>query len=263
MFADNDYLPADPDVPARIAELRPEAGAFQGQSHPAGRWRATNCRNGPRFIMRCSDEIALLFACAAADARGARRPKPIRRWSTRRKKEGAVVWYSAMIVNQIVRPMVEAFEAKYPGIKVQYSRADRLDVALKIMQRGARAAACRPICSTAPTRCSCCWRPGWWREYRPKAAQRIRRNCKDPDGLLDRAEHLFYWTAAYNTNLVTAADAPKTYEDLLDPKWKGKIAWTYDLTPGGPPGFVHNILTHRWGRKRAWRICGHSRSRSR
>jgi ABC-type Fe3+ transport system substrate-binding protein len=55
--------------------------------------------------------------------------------------------------------------------------------------------------------------------------------------------NIFYWTAAYNTNLVKEADVPKTYQDLLDPKWKGKIAWTYDLTPGGPLGFVHNILS--------------------
>ena len=38
-------------------------------------------------------------------------------------------------------------------------------------------------------------------------------------------------------------DAPKTYADLLDPKWKGKIAWTNDLDAAGPPGFIHNILT--------------------
>jgi ABC-type Fe3+ transport system substrate-binding protein len=28
----------------------------------------------------------------------------------------------------------------------------------------------------------------------------------------------------YNTDLVPAADAPKTLDDLLHPKWKGKIA---------------------------------------
>src|SRR5476649_1628503 len=49
------------------------------------------------------------------------------------KKEGSVVWYSGMIVNQIVRPMVDAFETRYPGIKVQASRASGNDNALKIL----------------------------------------------------------------------------------------------------------------------------------
>jgi iron(III) transport system substrate-binding protein len=38
------------------------------------------------------------------------------------RKEGTVVWYSTLIVNQLVRPMAEAFEKKYPGIAVKYSR---------------------------------------------------------------------------------------------------------------------------------------------
>ena len=58
------------------------------------------------------------------------------------KKEGSVVWYSGMIINQIIRPIAEAFEAKYPGIKVQYSRAAGSDNALKIMNE---ARARRPL----------------------------------------------------------------------------------------------------------------------
>ena len=40
------------------------------------------------------------------------------------KKEGRVVWYTTLIVNQAIRPLQEAFEKKYPGVKLQYSRAD-------------------------------------------------------------------------------------------------------------------------------------------
>ncbi len=49
------------------------------------------------------------------------------------QKEGQVVWYSTLIVNQILRPMADAFEKRYPGIRVQYSRATNSDVALKII----------------------------------------------------------------------------------------------------------------------------------
>jgi iron(III) transport system substrate-binding protein len=34
---------------------------------------------------------------------------------------------------------------------------------------------------------------------------------------------LIIFTGAYNTNLIKRADLPKSYEDLLDPKWKGKL----------------------------------------
>src|ERR1700729_1756857 len=49
------------------------------------------------------------------------------------KKEGQVVWYTTLIVNQIVRPLKEAFEKKYPGVTLQYARADDQPTSLKIL----------------------------------------------------------------------------------------------------------------------------------
>ncbi len=157
------------------------------------------------------------------------------------KKEGTVVWYSGMIVNQIVRPMVDAFEAKYPGIKVQASRASGNDNALKIMNE---TRARRPLADMvdSTTALAPLLAAGLVAEFRPVEAARLPASARDPDGYWT-SPNVYYYTAAYNTNLVTAAEAPKTYDDLLDPKWKGKMAWTYDLTGGGPPGFIHNILT--------------------
>jgi len=34
---------------------------------------------------------------------------------------------------------------------------------------------------------------------------------------------LSVWVQAYNTNAIRKEDLPKTYQDLLDPKWKGKL----------------------------------------
>ena len=51
------------------------------------------------------------------------------------KKEGKVVWYTTLIVDQFVRPAVAAFERKY-GVKVEYVRMDPNDIALKITAEG-------------------------------------------------------------------------------------------------------------------------------
>lgn len=159
------------------------------------------------------------------------------------RKEGSVVWYTGMIVNQIVRPLVAAFEAKYPGIKVQYSRAAGNDNALKIINE---ARARRPLADMFDS--SSALNPlldaKLVEVFRPKEAERYAADVKDPNGMWT-APNIYYFTAAYNTSLVPANEAPQTYEDLLDPKWQGRIAWTYDLTAGGPPGFIYNILTQR------------------
>ena len=45
-----------------------------------------------------------------------------------------------------------------------------------------------------------------------------------------------------NTDMVKPADQPKTLEDLLDPKWAGKIAWSANPGLDGGPGFVALVL---------------------
>ena len=58
------------------------------------------------------------------------------------KQEGRVTYYTDLIVNQIVRPLTAAFEAKY-GIRVEFTRADSQDTILKLLneQRAGRVTA--------------------------------------------------------------------------------------------------------------------------
>jgi len=160
---------------------------------------------------------------------------------TAAKKEGQVVWYSTLIVNQIVRPLAAAFEQKYPGIKVLYSRATNSDTALKILNE-ARARRIQADVFDGTNSIYPLLDAKLVASYHPKAAADYPADLKDPDGHWT-AMNLYYMTSAYNTNLVKGADIPKTYQDLLNPKWKGKIVWTNDPTPQGPPGFIYNILS--------------------
>ena len=159
---------------------------------------------------------------------------------TAAKKEGAVVWYSGMIVNQVLRPLSDGFERKYPGIKVQASRMPSGDAAQKIISE---ARAGRPQADiydgTAVT-----YRlasAGLVERYQPENVAKYPANEKDPNGDWT-AINIYVMTPAINTEMVKPADAPKTLQDLLDPKWKGRMAWTTDTTASGPAGFIGAVL---------------------
>src|SRR5439155_18008202 len=52
------------------------------------------------------------------------------------------------------------------------------------------------------------------------------------------ATRVSYFGLAYNTRSVKAEEAPKTYRDLLDPKWKGKLCWASTTETGGALMFI-------------------------
>jgi iron(III) transport system substrate-binding protein len=54
---------------------------------------------------------------------------------------------------------------------------------------------------------------------------------------------------AYNTKLVPKDQVPQSFEDLLDPKWKGKIAWRIE-SASGTSLFLTNLRL-AWGEERA------------
>jgi iron(III) transport system substrate-binding protein len=155
------------------------------------------------------------------------------------KKEGVVVWYTTLIVNQAIRPLKAAFEKKYPGIVLQYARANEAPTAAKIIAEAdaghVQADVFDGISNMVPLK-----RAGLVAPYVPSSAARYSADIKDKDGYWN-ALLLYVFTPGINTTMVSKDQAPKTYQDLLDPKWKGKMAWN----PGsiaGAIGFVGNIL---------------------
>ena len=156
------------------------------------------------------------------------------------KKEGRVVWYTTLIVNQAIRPLQEAFEKKYPGVKLQYSRADDAATALKVLSE-ARAGRVQADVFDSLYSMIAIQRAGLIAPYRPPNIDQFPADLKDKDG---------YWTAllvyvfgtGINVDMVPVAQAPQTLQDLLDPKWKGRIAW-HASSVAGAAGFIGYILT--------------------
>jgi ABC-type Fe3+ transport system substrate-binding protein len=155
------------------------------------------------------------------------------------KKEGQVVWYTSLIVTQAVRPLIEVFNKKYPGIEVHFARADSGPNAIKIMTE-ARAGNVQSdvfdgIDTTPPL-----LKAGLVEPFVPSEAGKYSPELKDAGGRWN-ALVLYFLTPAINTDLVPGPQAPKTSQDLLDPRWRGKIAWS-DVPASGAPIYVGSIL---------------------
>ena len=79
------------------------------------------------------------------------------------------------------------------------------------------------------------------RKFRSANVDELPAQYKDPNGYWV-ADRIYVLEPAINTKLVPASERPKSYEDLLDPKWAGKMAWRpANLT--GSTGFIASVLT--------------------
>jgi ABC-type Fe3+ transport system substrate-binding protein len=147
------------------------------------------------------------------------------------KKEGEVVWYTSLIVNQAVRPLVDAFTKKYPGVDVKYARGDSGPNAIKVINE-ARAGRVEGdvfdgIATTAPL-----LKAGLVEPFTPSEANKYPPTLRDTDGRWN-ALVVYFLTPGVNTQLV-GKDEIRTAQDLLNPKWLGKIAWSTEPSSGAP-----------------------------
>jgi ABC-type Fe3+ transport system substrate-binding protein len=154
------------------------------------------------------------------------------------RKEGEVVWYTSLIVNQAVRPLIAAFSAKYPGIDVKYSRADSGPNAIKVINE-ARAGKVEGdvfdgIATTAPL-----LKAALVEQFAPADAGKYPLSLRDPDGRWN-ALVVYFLTPGINTQMV-GKDEIKSAQDLLNPKWKDKIAWSTEPSSGAAV-YVGSVL---------------------
>lgn len=155
------------------------------------------------------------------------------------KKEGEVVWYTAFIVNQLARPVADAFEKKY-GIKVKYVRANASDIALRITAEG-RAGRAHSDVFDSTTGVAVLKKTGMVEKFLPPNIGHWPKEMVDPEGYWV-AVNQFILAPAVNTSMASKEQWPKTWEDFLDPRWQGKIAWSTSLSSGGAPGFIATVL---------------------
>jgi ABC-type Fe3+ transport system substrate-binding protein len=156
------------------------------------------------------------------------------------KREGQVTWYTTQIMTQFGRPAIDAFQKRY-GIKVNAIRGDSIELAVRMLNE-AQAGRAQADVFDGTGNVTAVKRAGAALQWQPERAKLLPREFSDPEGYWV-ASNIYVQTPAYNTGLVPKGTEPRSWQDLLDHKWKGKMAWVTHPTTSGAPGFVGLVLT--------------------
>jgi iron(III) transport system substrate-binding protein len=152
------------------------------------------------------------------------------------KKEGKVVWYTSLALPSAEK-VAKLFETAYPGIKVEVHRTGSQRILQRVMQElQANIKNVDVVHTSDAGHFVLLKEKKLLARHTPPGVDRFPAGFKDKDG--------YYYglratvnVIAYNTQKISAADAPRTWKDLLDPKWKGRMVTAH-------PGYSGVIATH-------------------
>ena len=139
------------------------------------------------------------------------------------RKEGKLGFYTAMDI-PVAEKFSKAFEARFPGVAVRVERSGSERVYQRIEQERGSSINAVDVVNSADAAHFVVWkRNGWLAPYLPEeAAKHFPAAYRDPDAT-HIVTRVWLCSLGYNTNLVKAEEAPKSFADLLDPKWMGRM----------------------------------------
>ncbi len=181
------------------------------------RYRTLQALAGMLLAVCSATALAQADSSAIAQMQGADRQQRLIEGA---KKEGELTFYTSAPVDDVA-VVTGAFEKKY-GLKVRVWRAGSEKVLQRAVTEARSGRVDVDIIDTNGPEMEALHREKLLQEVKsPYLADLI------PQAILPHREwvgtRLNIFTAAYNTKLVKKEDLPKSYEDLLNPKWKGRI----------------------------------------
>jgi iron(III) transport system substrate-binding protein len=162
------------------------------------------------------------------------------------KKEGKVVIYGTM-VPKVMAEIEQGFQAKY-GIKIEYWRADATKVIDRVLTEWRSGRPAFDVVIGARGAIALGKRDNVYAKFSPASAAKFPSKYRDPDGQLT-AWRVTPVGVLYNTEMVKAADAPKTLDDLLDNRWRGKISMPDPSVHASTAQYLWNleqVMKEKW-----------------
>ena len=163
------------------------------------------------------------------------------------KKEGKLVWYTSMNITES-KPLLDDFEKQYPFIKTDLFRASGEKIQNRVVTEVHAGrwdfdlAAISEIGTLVEHKAI--------GPYVSPESKAYIKELKDAEGGYWTGIYTNYFVPGYNTRMVSAAEAPKRWEDFLDPKWKGKISIDQEEYPW------YVTLLAAWGKERTDKYMG-------
>ena len=159
------------------------------------------------------------------------------------KKEGRVVVYSFTAVDQLT-PLLNEFQKRYPFIKPEHYRANATGVFNKFTTEARAGQTLADVIDLSAGETHTLLQMGLIDPYFSPSREGIPKDFMDEKG---------YWTAHYhfvialgfNTQHVKVSEAPKSYDEVINPKWKGR----FSLDPADQDLFGALLLS--WGKEKA------------
>ena len=148
------------------------------------------------------------------------------------QKEGKVAYYTSIDL-PLAEKIAKSFEAKYPGIAVRVERTGAERVFQRIGQEYASRIYVVDVVQSSDAAHFIVWkRAGLLAPFVPEdVARHYPAEHSDPDGMF-ASFRVSLSAIGYNTNLVKAEEAPRSFANLLDPRWVGKIVKAHPAYSG-------------------------------
>jgi iron(III) transport system substrate-binding protein len=165
--------------------------------------------------LRLLAALALVFASRAA-ALGAAADALVEN----ARREGEVVFYASMNLSE-ANALIGAFEKRYPFVKVKLNRTGSEKLLTRVLTESRAKKSFADVIQTVEFSMHIFSRSGILARYAPQANALYANEFKE-EGFWTTVYYNAYVTA-YNTKLVATQALPKSYDDLLDIRWKDKL----------------------------------------
>jgi iron(III) transport system substrate-binding protein len=145
------------------------------------------------------------------------------------KREGQFTLYTS---HTWFRTLVKDFEKKYPFIKVSEWRNDSKNLIRKVLEESKSGRVLVDVVETTADGMGVIKREGLFQEYYSPEARYYPNELKPrgKNGFFYLPDRETYNSLGFNTTLIPPTAAPRNLKDLIDPKWKGKMAITSTST---------------------------------